>query len=141
MGQQKDSLTLTPNALNVLAANPGITFSRDDLDAAQRGELVLVGAGPTVQIPGGLVFPVPGSRLAGCIDSLVYGNGSNDLTNATIGGVHYSTATVVNLNEFREVLQDAANFGHRVLACLNTVTRRMSMLWIFPCDCTCDKRD
>jgi hypothetical protein len=119
-------LTVTPSALNVVSGNPGLTFSDAQLNQMVRGTLVLsTGSGH------------------GCITHLRYGDNDRDLDMITLsdGGTtkSYSSADLRNLAEFRERLQEAANFGHRVTFCIDTEQKRMFMLNIFPCGCPCKK--
>ena len=120
----------SPDAVAVLAGNPGLQFTRADIQAIAAGTLTLV--------------PLPGVAR-GCITSLRYGKGSDDLTFVFLdNGRYYTTGpapapneTVKNLNDFREVFAQAACCGHGVSFCVNTATDTMSMLNVFPCRCQC----
>ena len=82
-----------------------------------------------------------------CLRSLRYGQNDKDLKRIAFDGKCYNTTgfagcvKIVNLNDFRERLQEAANFGHGVSFCYSTSTGKMFMLNIFPCACPCDKKD
>lgn len=126
MATTKGQFTATPNAVRVLAGNPGLQFSSAQLGAISAGTLVL----RPIDVKGG------------CIKHLRYQNGDEDLVQITFDdGTVVNTSTVANLNDFRRRLQEAANYGHGVTFCVNTEEREMFMLNIFPCRCTCDKRD
>ena len=114
----KDTLSLTGNVQTVLLANPGVTFTRPQLQAIAANEIVI---------------------KQGCIDRMVYQKSGDNLTYIELdpdGGVSAS-----NFNDFRDVLKCAMDHGHHVLFCFNEKTREMSMPHFRPCRCTCDKRD
>ena len=114
----KDALTLTGNVQTVLLANPGVTFTRQQLQAIAVSDIVI---------------------KQGCIVRMVYRKSSEDLSYIELdpdGGV-----SAVNFNDFREVLKCAMDNGHHVLFCFNVKTNEMSMPHFRPCRCTCDKRD
>ena len=139
MADAKNRLTANANVLNVMNANPDLSFSASDLRAMQAGTLIT-----NIPIPPGgiLVPPQLPSFAAGCIRALRYGNSDTDLTRIEfLDGTAFSNTQIVNLNAFRERLQEAANFGHRVVFCINTTTKKMFMLNIRPCECLCEKRD
>ena len=121
----QDIFTATPNAINVIAGNPGLGFSTAQLRAIAAGTLVLT----------------PNDIRGKCITHLRYQKSSEDLVQVTFDdGSFVTTATVTNLTDFRERLQEAANFGHAVTFCVDTDEKRMFMLNIFPCKCLCEKR-
>jgi hypothetical protein len=109
-----------------LAGNPGLTFSDAHVNALNRGTLVLSTASGH-----------------GCIKHLRYGDNDKDLDYITLEDAgttkSYSSADIKNLADFRERLQEAANFGHRVTFCINTEEKKMFMLNIYPCGCLCCK--
>ncbi|MCI0560260.1 MAG: hypothetical protein MN733_17375 [Nitrososphaera sp.] len=120
-----NQLTATPGVINVIAGNPGLTFSAAQLSAIARGVLGL--SNPTGFQPQ-------------CITHLRYQEKDQDLQQITLdGGTAYTAADIVNLNDFRERLQEAANFGHGITFCINTEEKKMFMLNIFPCKCLCKK--
>ena len=113
----EDSLTFVGNVQTVLTANPGVTFSPAQLRAIVANQIVI---------------------KQGCITRMVYGKNSNDLVYIELdpdGGV-----SATNFNDYREVLERAADNGHFVLFCFDTKSK-MSMPHIIPCRCKCDKRD
>lgn len=125
MSDQKDfTVTASPNVVSVLAGNPGLSFTRAQLDAIQRGTLVLVGVG-SITI-GGSLTP------KGCITRLFYGSSSEDLDFVEVDGVYYAPS---NLKDFRERFEDAARHGLRINFCLDKNTNKMSMLNLYPCGC------
>ena len=126
-------VTATPNVINVLAGNPGLSFSPAQLQAINLGRIVLV----------------PAAIQGRCITHLRYQNSDKDLQQVTFDDGTFVTISttlnpkgtqVVNLADFRERLQEAANFGHGVTFCVNKDKNTMFMLNIFRCRCTCDKR-
>ncbi len=126
-GQQAQDrrVTATPNVINVIAGNPGLSFSPAQLQAINLGRIVLV----------------PGAIKGRCITHLRYQNSDKDLQQVTFDdGSFVTSAQIVNLADFRERLQEAANFGHGVSFCVNKDKKTMFMLNIYPCRCTCDKR-
>ncbi len=74
----------------------------------------------------------------GCISELRY-ESNNNLTHIILKNPSesFGTSDIVNMNDFQERFQDAANFGHEVSFCLNVVTKKMSMLNLRPCKCLC----
>lgn len=133
MAQQKNLLTASPNAIRVIGGNPGLDFSADQIRAINAGTLVLVGPGTTP-------VPVPPQLRGGCINALRYGKSDTDLVRIAFdSGFVLDLGNATNLNDFRERFQEAANFGHGVSLCHDTTNRRIFMVNIYPCDCTCDK--
>ena len=131
-GSDNVQLTVTQSAIDVIRANPGLTFSAADIRAINAGTLVLV--------PGSVVGPSGQTQFpSGCITSLRF-ESDKELTMVEIDGKPYTTATIANLNDFRETFKEAACCGHGVSFCLFTDQKRMSMLNVYPCKCTCDKR-
>lgn len=131
MQKSKIKLSTSPQVLEVLRANPDLDFSSIDLAKAQKGTLVVAGS----------LFPPqpPSSGLKrGCITSLRYQDDGNDLVRIVVGGVSYTTAQISNLNDFRNRLQEAANFGHEVSFCFYSEDKKMTMLNIYPCGCKCE---
>lgn len=129
----KVQLTATPNAIRVIAANPGLTFSASDIRALNTGNLVLV--------PSGAISPGTVTSVSGCITYLQFLNGDDDLNLVGIDGVFYTQGQITNLNDFRETFKEAACCGHGVSFCWYKEEKRMTMLNLEPCKCTCDKRD
>ena len=122
----KNQLTASQNAINVIAGNPGLSFSTAQIQAINTGTLVLSN---------------PRGIQAKCITHLRYQENDHDLQQVTLDdGSVFTTGTITNLNDFRERFQEAANFGHGVTFCVNTEEKRMFMLNIFPCKCKCRKR-
>jgi hypothetical protein len=123
----KDQFTATPSAVRVIAGNPGLSFSPAQLAAISVGTLVLSN---------------PVDIRAKCITHLRYQDNDKDLQQITLDdGSVFTTATVTNLNDFRERLQEAANFGHGITFCHDTREKRMFMLNIYPCKCRCKEDD
>ena len=102
----------------------------------------LVSLNPGVPITvGSLINPSTIEVIDGCITRLMYQNDGNDLYFVQINGSKIiSKADVSNLDDFRERLQEAANYGHGVTFCLDRTNKRIFMLHIIPCRCTCDKQ-
>ncbi|NIR47458.1 MAG: hypothetical protein GWN55_01705 [Phycisphaerae bacterium] len=122
----QNQITATPGVINVIAGNPGLTFSPAQLNAINRGTLVL--SNPTGFQPR-------------CITHLRYQEKDEDLQQITFDdGTVFTNSDITNINDFRERLQEAANFGHGVTFCVDKDKKRMFMLNIFPCKCLC-KRD
>lgn len=118
-------LTITQDVINVVAGNPGLTLNDNQVQAL---------------LDGRLGFSTPVLRPKGrCIKSLRYQTGDHDLVYISFDdGTSYTTNDLKNLNEFRERLQEAANFGHGVTFCI--VDGQMVMLNIFPCGCDCEDK-
>lgn len=134
--QNDDTLQLTAssNATTLFRLNPGLTFNRADLQAIQAGTLVPVGPGIIVGGGGAL-------RDFGCIRYLRYGDNDNDLVQVEFdSGEVLNLSNCANLNDFRQRLQEAANFGFGVTACLDKKKKRLFMLNLYPCQCKCDTR-
>ena len=132
--QDDRRVTASPNVINVIAGNPGLSFSPAQLQAIDLGRIVLV----------------PPTTQGGCIKHLRYQKSDKDLQQVTFDDGTFVTSLptsspkgtqVLNLADFRERLQEAANFGHGVSFCVNKDKKTMFMLNIFPCRCTCDKRN
>lgn len=121
----RDQVTFTQDVINVIAGNPGLALSRADLAAIFDGKTILV----------------PAKLRGGCIKSLRYWNNDKDLTHVAFDdGTKVSSKSevgqilIVNLKDFRERLQEAANFGHAVSFCVVS-GNKMQMLNIYPCKC------
>ena len=133
-GQQPQDrrVTATPNVINVIAGNPGLSFSPAQLQLINLGRIVLV----------------PPTTSGGCIKHLRYQKNDKDLQQVTFDDGTWITRDpasspnmqILNLNAFRERLQEAANFGHAVGFCVRIPKKEMFMLNIYPCRCKCDKR-
>ena len=129
MDSTKFSLSVSPQMLDMLRANPGLNFSATDLAKIQNGTLVVAGA---------LAPPRHTSPLKrGCISQLRYQKNGNDLERIVVGGTTYDISQVKNLNDFRDRLQEAANHGHEVSFCFYSRDKKMTMLNIYPCGCKC----
>ena len=113
----------SPGAINVIAGNPGLAFNAAQLSAISTGVLVLSN---------------PLGFQPQCITHLRYQDNDKDLQQISLSnGTVYTNADITNLKDFRERLQEAANFGHGVTFCVDTREKRMFMLNIFPCKCNC----
>ncbi|MFK7889827.1 MAG: hypothetical protein AB8B63_03345 [Granulosicoccus sp.] len=121
-------------------ANPGIKLSSDDQKRAIQGTLVQVGVGaviPTGPIDFGSPTNRPSFQNQGCISQLRFQKSADDLTLLIIDGNSYSGG---NLNEFREVLLDAALAMKCVSFCWDTEKNEMTMLNVHPqCCCRCEE--
>ena len=116
-------LVASPNAINVIAGNPGLAFTAAQVTAISTGVLVLSN---------------PLGFQPQCITHLRYQDSDKDLQQITLSnGTVYTNTDITNLKDFRERLQEAANFGHGVTFCVDTREKRMVMLNIYPCKCTC----
>ena len=120
MTDQSLNLTFSPTATDVLTANPGLTFSIEQLQAIQAGTLIVVGT----------ISPEKGKKS---IEWLRYER-DNHLTHLQIDGKVYGISgafRVVNLNDFRERLQNAMDHGHGISFCFDSRTDKISMLNVF----------
>ncbi len=132
----KFQLTASSNATTLLRLNPGLTFSAADLQAIQAGTLLPVGPGTLVARGAGTL------KGFGCIKYLRYQENDNDLVRVEFdSGDFLDQSNCANLGEFRQRLQEAANFGFGVTGCLDTKKKRLFMLNLYPCQCKCDRRD
>lgn len=114
-------LTVTPNLVQVIAANPHIPITVGGLLGIARGETIL---------------------HEGCITNLYYNSDGDDLHYVQLdSGAFISATNVSNLKDFRDRLQEAANFGHKVVICEDKSAKVLRMLHVRPCQCTCDKRN
>ena len=136
---QSAAAPATANAFNVIRANHGLTFTPDQIRSMNAGTFVLIGPGNTLGNPG---FGTGGSlQDYGCIKMLRYGESDTDLVQVDFdSGDILSTSTASNLNDFRLTFKDAACCGHGITACLDETARHLSMVNVYPCECTCDKR-
>lgn len=118
--------------------NPGIDLSDANMKLANSGTLVLVGHG-SILPPGNLSpNPIGGGRLTskGCIEHLRYQKNSNDLTVVQVDGEIYRDG---NINDFRDILTDAALNGKCINFCWNRERSEMTMVNVYPqCCCACD---
>ncbi len=127
MPADQNVFTATPAAINIFAGNPGLSFNTAQLRAINAGTLILSNS-----------F----NFQPNCITHLRYQENDKDLQQITLdNGTVYTNADITNLNDFRERLQEAANFGHGVTFCVDKDKKRMFMLNIFPCKCLCKNRD
>ena len=118
---QDETFTINQNLINVISSNPGVPLTAGTFTAIARGTIV---------------------AHSGCIVRLLYQNDDNDLIFLRLdSGDTVSSGTATNLNDFRNRLQEAANFGHKVVYCLDTKGNKIFMLHIIPCECTCEKRE
>ena len=118
----QSQLTATPNVISVIAGNPGLSFSAAQVSAIGAGTIVLTPVSPK------------------CITHLRYQENDKDLQQVSFDdGSYVTNADITNLNDFRERLQEAANFGHGVTFCEDKTKKRMFMLNIYPCKCLCKK--
>lgn len=107
----------TTNLAAVLATNPGLAVTQAGLSGIIAG---------TIRAHGG------------CIKVLRYGDSSKDLDYVLFdSGDSLSSGVATNLNDFAQVLLEAANHGHRVTYCQDTAGRRIFMVNLWPCGCTC----
>lgn len=126
----QQTIVLSQNLIDIATLNPGIAVSNDQFND------IILPQPRTISIKGG------------CIITLRYGlpSGGTDLTwvqfksgESWAAPPNVGTFIIENLNDFRDLLLEAANFGHGVDACYNTGTRRMFMLNLRPCKCLCEK--
>ena len=116
----KTGITVSDNAIQLFQQNPGLNFNLADIRAIDRRTLV---------------------SIHGCITRLTYQDGDDDLYIVAFdSGTVLTSQTVTNLNDFRQALQTAANFGFRVTACHYTEKKRLSMVNLHPCRCKCDDK-
>jgi hypothetical protein len=141
-----DDLILTQGRLKmdqlmaIERANPGIKLSSDDQKRASQGILVQVGVGavnPIGPIAIGSVNTTQTFQHQGCISQLRFQKSAEDLTYLVIDGNGYSGG---NLDEFREVLLDAALAMKCISFCWDTEKKEMTMLNVHPqCCCRCEE--
>lgn len=120
-------------------ANPGLVISDDIKRRVLAGTLVQVGVGSI--LPSGPVVVGGGKRLTdlGCIEYLQFQKSSEDLSYLIIDGNSYFGG---NINEFREVLLDAALHMKCVSFCWDSKEREMTMLNVHPqCCCRCESHE
>lgn len=131
----------TPQLNVITQYNPGIDLSDDDMKLAATGQLQLVGlgsilpTGPILTNPRGGTNPSP---RKGCIEYLRYQKNSDDLTLIIIDGNSYSGG---NINDFRDILTEAALAGKCVNFCWNEEKKEMTMVNVYPqCCCECQEQ-
>ena len=125
-------------------ANPGIKLSGDDQKRAVQGTLLQVGAGaiiPNGPITNsaitGIASPLLRPQPKGCISYMRFLKSAEDLTLIIVDGNTYSGG---NINEFREVIRDAALAMKCVSFCWDAEKREMTMLNVLPlCCCRCEE--
>lgn len=112
-----DQLIDTRNLAAVLATNPGLLVTQVDLAAIISGDIF---------------------SDAGCIKVLRYGKNSKDVEYVEFdSGKSLDSSAITNLSDFAQVFQDAANHGLRVTYCRYKAAKRISMVNLWPCGCTC----
>ena len=121
-------------------ANPGLRLSSDDQKRAIQGTLMQVGVGSVIPIGAidiGLSANPSDFQQRGCINQLRFQKSAEDLTVLIIDGNNYSGG---NINEFREVLLDAALAMKCVSFCWDSEKKEMTMLNVHPrCCCRCEQ--
>lgn len=115
----KQKIELTPNFVNIVAGNPGATFTVGQLVAAAQGRT---------------------GWFDGCVERLYYLTKGSDLDGVQIVGAFPGYIAASNLNDFRERFEEASCCGQRVAFCV-THDNRIVMLHVYRCDCRCDKHD
>ncbi len=115
---EEEQLTLTDNTLEVLSANPGVTFTPEQLRLVAAGRIVV---------------------KHGCIKRLVYSGNHRNLVSVLLDPSGWVAAP--NLDDFRRVFEHAANHGHGVIFCYNIQTKEISMPALIVCQCPCRKHD
>lgn len=121
-GQKPFQLTLTREMLTALNAAQGASFTEDQLR----------------DIAGGNIFSI---ALRGCAISLGYANDDKLfflLLDGPFGEFSVHADDVTNLNDFRQTLQQAANFGHQVMI-IKTPKNLIASVHVRPCECLCRK--
>ena len=119
MGKEDTAaLAFSPSAANLLANNANVRFSVSQLQAIARGHW---------------------DWKRGCIKRLMYGSNDKDLDYIEWDDGTYFTAA--NLKDFRQNFETALEFNHAVGFCYNNQTRKIRMLWIYRCGCTCGHKD
>lgn len=115
MAQDTKSIVMTDSLIAVVAGNPGLTISINDLVNASTAPRPLRG---------------------GCIRYLRYGSSAEDLDRVVFdNGDTITEADAANLKDFRENFECAAKFGMGATFCL--IQGRISMVNLYPCLCTC----
>lgn len=130
---------VSPQLAAIVQWNPGIDLSADDVKAAAQGDLVLVGLGSV--LPTGPVITIGGGRLTpkGCIESMRFQKNEEDLVSIVVDGTVYSGG---NINDFRQILTDAALAGKCINFCWADRNKQMTMLNVYPnCCCPCTNHD
>ena len=111
------TITVTSNLINVLAANPGITLTQSQFGSVTSGDTELIG---------------------GCIRRLYYLNNGEDLDIVFFdNGTRITEAQARNLKEFRELFECAAKHGMGATMCWDRSERRIYMVNLYPCLCSC----
>lgn len=127
---ERETFVANANVVDVLSANPGLR-----LDQTQLADL----------IGGRLTLTPAGAQRKGCITYMRFFRNSNDLDFITVtaGGTStsWSSRQITNLGDFQECLKEAALAGIEVSWCVNSSTKKMNMLNLYPCDpCTCRQK-
>ena len=118
MSDQMDSIQFTDSLIDVVAGNPGLTISAADFSSVARGDTVLTG---------------------GCIRYMRYGSSAEDLDQVAFdNGFVLTEAEAANLKDFRENFECAAKFGMGATFCWNRRDRKIFMVNLYPCLCTCE---
>lgn len=121
-------------------ANPGLRLSSDDQKRAIQGTLQQVGVGAVIPV-GPIIIGLPPNRpdfqQRGCISQLRFQKSAEDLTILIVDGNTYAGG---NINEFRDVLLDAALAMKCVSFCWDSEKKEMTMLNVHPhCCCRCNE--
>ena len=125
-------------------ANPGVKLSNDDQKRAVQGMLLQVGVGAVIPsgpitnsaITGIAIAPASG-QPKGCISYMRFQKSAEDLTLIIVDGNSYSGG---NINEFRDVLREAALAMKCVSFCWDAEKSEMTMLNVHPlCCCRCEE--
>ena len=112
MADDINKLFLSSDVIDVFVQNPGLNLTLGD--AAQ--------------------FTVEG----GCICFLRYGSNSDDLDYVRFdNGNFISSSQTSNLKDFRENFECAAKYGMAATYCISTDRKRIRMVNLYPCMCSC----
>lgn len=116
----QDDILVTQNLANIVAGNVGVQFSPATLTAAAAGRV---------------------QWLEGCVTRMLYNTSGRDLDGVQISGDHPGWVAASNLNEFKERFEEAACCGHGVAFCVTDEGKRIVMLHVYPCKCTCERKE
>jgi hypothetical protein len=121
--QNSSPLAVTLENLGVLQQNVGRVLNPEDIKDILEGKFHLL--------------------PASCVSALSYG-ADGQLETVTIGGITCTSFeikddpnVVINLQDFQERFQEAANFGYSVSVLINHKDKNIVRISLFPCVCQC----
>jgi hypothetical protein len=124
--QNSSQLAVTLENLEVLQQNVGRVLNPEDIQDILEGKFHLL--------------------PAACISALSY-RADGQLETITIGSITCTRFeikddpnVVINLQDFQERFQEAANFGYSVSVLINHEDKKIVRMSLFPCSCQCDEK-